>query len=112
MIEVNSDQVVEVSHYKPFDDSQEELLQTLYDLLVFIHREPLCSDYELLLQKDGTVTTIGRWESSRGYNFHKNMQYMENFREKKLPVFCQTFEQNEHRSVVAPLTALSLLNES
>ncbi len=112
MIEVNKDIVVEVGHYRPFDDSKEELLEALYALIPFIHKEPLCQSFELLIQKDGTITTLGRWENSRGYNFHKNMQYMEEFRTKKLPVYCQHFDHTEHRSVVAPLTALSLLNET
>lgn len=112
MIEVNKDIVVEVGSFTPFDDSKEELLETLYALLPFIHKEPLCQSYELFIQKDGTITTIGRWENSRGYNFHKNMQYMEDFRSKKLPVFCHHYDAKEHRSIVAPLTALSLLNEN
>lgn len=111
MIEVNSDKVFEISHYKPFEDSKEELLQTLYELLIPIHREPLCLNYELFIQKDGTITSIGTWKDHRAYNFHQNMQYMEDFRAKKLPVYCQSFEQNEHRLVVAPMTALSLMNE-
>ena len=112
MIEVDRDKVVEIGQYKPFDDSKDELLQTLYELLIPIHKEPLCNNYEIFIQKDGTITTIGVWENSRGYNFHCNMSYIEEFRSKKLPVFCQSFDQKEHKKVVSPLTALSLLNEN
>jgi len=111
MIEINPDVVIEITTFKPFEDSKDELLTTLYGLLPLIHKEPLCLNYELFIQKNGTITAVGRWESPRGYNFHTNMQYMEDLRKKKLPVFCESYESNENRGVVAPLTALSLLNE-
>ena len=111
MIEINSDKVIEITTFKPFDDSKDELLSTLYEILPSIHKEPLCLNYELFIAKNGTITAIGTWESQRGYNFHTNMQYMEHLRAKKLPVFCESYESHEYRAIIAPLTALSLLNE-
>ena len=111
MIEINQDKVIEITTFKPFEDSKDELLTTLYELIPLIHKEPLCLNYELFIDKAGTITTIGTWESTRAYNFHSNMQYMERLREKKLPVFCENYESNEYRGIIAPLTALSLLNE-
>jgi len=111
MIEINQDEVIEITSLEPFEDSKEELLSSLYELLPSIHKEPLCLNYEIFIQKDGSLTTIGKWESARGYNFHQNMQYMEKFRLKILPVFCKSYEKSESRAIIAPLTALSLLNE-
>lgn len=111
MIEINQDNVTEITTFKPFEDSKDELLETLYKLLPYIHKEPLCLNYELFIDKNATITAIGTWESARGYNLHTNMQYMEELKRKKLPVFCESYEVNEYRAIIAPLTALSLLNE-
>ncbi len=111
MIEVNQDEIVEFIHYKPFDDSRDELLETLYALLAFIHKEPFCINYELFIEKDGSLMTVGRWRDRRAYNLHENMQYMSDFYRTKMPVFCKEYEKKESRVVVGPLSALSLMNE-
>jgi quinol monooxygenase YgiN len=111
MIEINKESVVQTSHYKPFDDSKDELLQELYNLLTPIHKEPLCLNFEIFIQKDGTLTTIGRWKNPLGFNLHQNMQYIEALIKKKLPVYCKHYESFEQRIIIPPITALSLLNE-
>ena len=111
MIEINTDEIIQTAYYKPFEDSKEEMLSTLYNLLTHIHREPLCLNFEIFIQKDGCLTTVGRWKSALGFNLHENMQYIEDLKTKKLPVYCQSFESFEHRKVIPPITALSLMNE-
>lgn len=111
MIEINQDKVIEITTYKPFEDSKDELVTALYELLPLIHKEPLCLNYELFINKNGTITAVGSWESTRAYNFHTNMKYIEELKIKKLPVFCKSYEKEEYKSIMAPLTALSLLNE-
>ncbi|KIM11807.1 MAG: hypothetical protein KU37_02820 [Sulfuricurvum sp. PC08-66] len=111
MIEINSQIVVEIGTFLPYNDTKEELLEALYALLPSIHREIECLNYELFWSQEGALTSVGRWKSSLGYNLHENMRYIEEFKRTLLPVLCQEFTYTLRYSVVPPMSALSLLNE-
>lgn len=111
MIEINKDIIIQITTYIPFADSTEDLLLELYKLIPFIHKEPNCLDFELLREEGGTIIAIGTFKNSVAFNIHENLQYIEDFKRKKLPVYCERFESKVLKKVIPPLTALSLLNE-
>ena len=111
MIEVNKEIIIEIGTFLPHKDTKAEFLKTFYALLPRIHKEPFCLNYELFVGEKAQIVSIGRFKNSVAYNLHTNMQYIQEFQTKKLPVLCERFEYKEYRNIVAPMSALSLLNE-
>ena len=111
MIEINRDEIIEIGTFKPFADSKEDLLQELYGLIPKVHKEPNCLSFELFIDENATVITVGKWRTKLAFDLHKNMQYIDELSRLKLPVFCERFDYQMLYGVIPPLTALSLLNE-
>ncbi|MDH5464786.1 MAG: antibiotic biosynthesis monooxygenase [Thiovulaceae bacterium] len=111
MIKVSNKEIIEISTFMPKKGSKKVLLEKLHELLIPIHKEPHCINYELFLKQGGMILAIGRWETSIAYNLHTNMQYIVDFREKIAPDLCDDFNYHEVKAIVPPMTALSLMNE-
>jgi quinol monooxygenase YgiN len=111
MIEVNREIIVQIGTFLHHQDTKAEFLKAFYALLPRIHKEPYCLNYELFVGKNARIVSVGRFKSSVGFNLHNNMQYVQDFKAKQLPILCERFEYEEYRNIVAPMSALSLLNE-
>lgn len=111
MIEINQDTMVEIGTFIPFNDSKAELLKALYALIEKIHKEPYCINYELFIEPNGTLTTLGRWHNRMAYELHTHMNYRETLIKQVLPVYSQRFEFRLMHPVVPPMTALSLMQD-
>ena len=111
MIKVSHKEVIELASFIPKKGHKKELLEALHNLLIPIHKEPNCLNYELFLQQGGRIQSIGRWKDNLAYNLHTNMQYIVEFKENIAPKLCESFEYSEVKAIVPPMTALSLMNE-
>ncbi len=112
MIEIDANEIIVYTHYIPYEDSKEELLKALYKLIVPIHKEIYCIDFELFIDEEASITSCGRWKNKTAYTMHRHMQYMEEFYQKSVPLLCKAYHTHTMAKILPPITALSLLKES
>lgn len=112
MIEIDAKEIIALTHYLPYEDTKEDLIEALYALIPKIHKEIYCIDYELFIAADASIHACGRWRDQSAYTMHQHMHYMEQFQSKTLPVLCKEHHHHLLGKVIPPITALSLMKES